>query len=232
MVKATVKKSIYCSAGERAEYNYGKYIRPLKVKHILDIGCGYAYLRKHIGEGYIGVDIAGEPDIFMSLESGRLPFKDNSFDCVVCTDVLEHLESIHDVFFELTRVTRRYAIISLPNCWGLGLSLQMLKGKGSMKAYGLPIKSPKEAYNPEQLIDRHKWFFNYEDAKNFIYGMAKRAGMDVVICEPYCPFKIERPFLSLIARIIYGSGDRFNNVFAGTLWAFWRRNKCYLIDQK
>ena len=155
----------------------------------------------------------------MSLESGRLPFKDNSVDCVVCTDVLEHLESIHDVFFELTRVSKRYVIISLPNCWGLGLALKMLKGRGSMKAYGLPIKSPGEMYNPEQLVDRHKWFLNYEDAKNFVYGMAERTNMDVVICEPYCPFKIERPFLSIITRIIYGKEDRFNNVFAATLWA-------------
>ena len=36
-------------------------------------------------------------------------------DCVVCTDVLEHVNNLHEVFEELIRITKRYVIISVPN---------------------------------------------------------------------------------------------------------------------
>lgn len=77
----------YASREERAAYTYEKYGRFLQ-GCILDVGCGDAYLKELVGGEYIGIDITGEPDVIFNLDQGKLPFNDNSFDCVVCTDVL------------------------------------------------------------------------------------------------------------------------------------------------
>ncbi|MCP4712255.1 MAG: methyltransferase domain-containing protein, partial [Planctomycetes bacterium] len=73
---------------------------------VLDVGCYQAYLKTLLPDDtqYTGIDIAGTPDIQMNLEEiERLPFEDNQFDCVVCADVLEHLDNLHAIFAELLR---------------------------------------------------------------------------------------------------------------------------------
>ncbi len=70
-----------------------------------------------IGIKYVGVDIIGDPDIMINLERDKLKiFDDNNFHTVICTEVLEHLDHIHEVFDELCRVAKntllsRYLII-------------------------------------------------------------------------------------------------------------------------
>jgi len=196
----------YNSRRERAAYTRKKYDKFLQGR-ILDVGCGDAHLKELISNEYVGIDVAGKPDMVCDLEKGKLPFKNNSFDCVVCTDVLEHLENIHDMFFELARVTRKYVIISLPNNWNQFIK-KIFKGEGVSKFYGLPVEKPK---------DRHKWFFNYEEAKNFIYGMAEKAGMNVIIYEHYCHFGIRRPFMNFLAKMVLNEA-KYNNIFALALW--------------
>jgi len=202
---------IYTSREERAKYTTLKYQKYLKRK-ILDVGCGDAHLKELISHEYVGIDLAGRPDVIYDLEKGKLPFKNNSFDCVVCTDVLEHLENIHDMFFELARVTRKYVIISLPNNWNPFIK-SIFRGESVSKFYGLPV---------EKQRDRHKWFFNYEEAKNFIRGMAEKTGMDVIICEQYCHFGVKRPFINFSAKMIF-SEARHNNIFALALWTVLER---------
>ena len=196
----------YNSREERAAYTYKKYGEFLQGR-ILDVGCGDAYLKELVGSEYVGIDITGKPDVVFDLEQGKLPLKSDSFDCVVCTDVLEHLENIHDMFFELARVTRKYVIISLPNNWNPFIK-KILKGESDLKFYGLPVEKPK---------DRHKWFFNYEEAKNFIYGMAEKVRINVIICEPYCHFEQRRPFFKFLLQKILNE-KRYNNIVLA-LWA-------------
>lgn len=45
----------------------------------------------------------------------ELPFPDNAFDTIVCTQVLEHLASPGNALAELRRVAARCAVISIPN---------------------------------------------------------------------------------------------------------------------
>jgi len=164
------KKFIYTSREERAKYTALRYERYLKGR-ILDVGCYNKALKKYLGVAieYTGIDIAGNPDIFVDLEKEKIPFQDNTFDCVVCTDVLEHLDNIHDVFDELIRVSKSYIILSLPNNWSVA-KVPIIIGKGNLKFYGLP---------PDKPQDRHKWFFNYSEAEQFVRERARKKGVRV-----------------------------------------------------
>ncbi len=192
----------------RSEYVARRFQEVLKGK-VLDVGCDKAVLRKLLPQvEYTGVDIGGTPDIQVNLEeSGKLPFPDGSFDCVVCTDVLEHLENLHQIFGELVRVTRRHLVISLPNNW-TNARVPIARGRGSFGKYGLPAEKP---------LDRHKWFFSLSEAADFIQAQTERHS---VVCREM--FATEKPRAGLVRaarRLRYPALDCYLNRYAHTLWA-------------
>jgi hypothetical protein len=64
---------------------------------------------------YWGIGLADGVDEVVNLEEDGVPYGDDSYMCVFCLDVLEHLDNIHEVFDELCRVSSEDVIISLPN---------------------------------------------------------------------------------------------------------------------
>lgn len=44
----------------------------------------------------------------------HLPFADASFDCVLCAEVLEHVNNLQQAASEIQRVTRLYAVVGVP----------------------------------------------------------------------------------------------------------------------
>lgn len=143
---------------QRSEYVAQRFKYYLK-NRVADIGCFQAPLRTLLADcEYTGVDVAGDPDIKLNLDSvDPLPFKENEFDAVLCIEVLEHLDNLHVVFDELVRISKRYVIVSLPNCWR-DARRKIEKGSGDFLHYGLPVEKP---------LDRHKWFFNCQQAEAF-----------------------------------------------------------------
>ncbi len=112
-------------------YNYLlKIIKRENPKSILDVGCGEGFtldtLRKNkIGKKIIGIDNSKE-----SIRIGKIlfpkvkiehasiydmPFPNNSFDLVICTEVLEHLKTPSLAIEEVKRVSRGNILISVPN---------------------------------------------------------------------------------------------------------------------
>ena len=181
---------------------------------ILDVGCSDKDLKKFIPPDvkYIGIDISGNPDFRVDLEKDKLNnFANNSFHTVVCTEVLEHLDNIHEVFDDLCRVSKKYIIISLPNNW-LNFKFRLIKNSGTAKFYGLPLEKP---------VDRHKWFFNYEEALNFIN---KRGEKNNFRLKSYFPITfshyglINRMF-NIIFKLYYRNKFGFSNAFFSSLWA-------------
>ena len=75
---------------------------------ILDIGCG-----RNKTPGAIGIDIdnSSDADVLHDLNSHHYPFKKNVFDRIICKQVLEHLDSLPDVFREIHRIAKSNALL-------------------------------------------------------------------------------------------------------------------------
>ena len=89
---------------------------------VLDVGCGSRPYRGFLDcRSYIGIDgsIQVKPDICAG--SLNIPFKDSSFDSVVCTELLEHLKEPGECLEEIKRVLRPrgYLYLSVPQSWGM-----------------------------------------------------------------------------------------------------------------
>lgn len=93
---------------------------------LLDVGCGMGDLLARLTSFQaMGVDIA-QPYLEVARERGldvtrasaeKLPFAASFFDCVVATDVLEHVIDIHAATREILRVLRPkgHVIVRVPN---------------------------------------------------------------------------------------------------------------------
>lgn len=107
-----------------------KLIKPLRIETILDVGCGEGFsLQKlselNMAEKLEGIDYSEEAirvgkNLFphLSLKQGNiyhLPYKNNSFDLVISTEVLEHLDKPLQGLNEILRVSKKNIILSVPN---------------------------------------------------------------------------------------------------------------------
>jgi len=110
--------------------NLLKIIKKINPESILDVGCGEGFtldtLRKNkIGKKIIGIDNSKEsirigkilfPKVKINHASiYDMPFPNNSFDLVICTEVLEHLKTPSLAIEEVKRVSRGNILISVPN---------------------------------------------------------------------------------------------------------------------
>jgi SAM-dependent methyltransferase len=87
---------------------------------LLDVGCGekpFFKIYSELGYEGIGVDVPFSPhkktsvDVFASAQF--LPFKDCSFDVILCSEVLEHLPEPADFLAEARRVLRENGVLIL-----------------------------------------------------------------------------------------------------------------------
>jgi ubiquinone/menaquinone biosynthesis C-methylase UbiE len=101
-----------------------KYL-PAYRGNVLDIGCGqspYKFLLNADTTNYFGIDIIeanafgyNNPDV-TSFDGKNIPFEDNKFDAVICTEVLEHVQEFQYLIDEIYRTTRKDAdiIVTIP----------------------------------------------------------------------------------------------------------------------
>lgn len=188
---------------------FGNYLR----ESVLDVGSSHNYLKNYIltDTKYVSVDIVGKPTYNIDLEKDALSqFEDNSFTTVICCDVLEHLDNLHQVFDEICRVSNQFVIISLPNNW-LHFKFRLIKSKGESKFYGLPLEEP---------IDRHKWFFNYDQALNFLIERGKINNFEykLHIPLPFIQFRLKHRILHLFFKLYYNNQFGLNNANYSNVW--------------
>ena len=201
------------SRKDRSEFVARRFADYLNVS-VLDVGCYEAPLREILrGVPYTGIDIAGNPDREVDLEkTERLPFEAGAFGCVLCIDVLEHLDNLHAVFAELVRISDRYVIVSFPNCW-CDARRPIERGAGHFAHYGLPEQRPQ---------DRHKWFFSITEAREFVEAKVHGSGLELEDM-----FVTEKPRMALVRllRRIRFPGERYQNRYSQTLWAVLRKER-------
>lgn len=193
---------------DRYEYLAREFFRFLSGS-VLDVGCDRAVLKSLLPTlNYTGIDVEGNPTLRLDLEKiDRLPFDNDSFDCVLCLEVLEHLDNLHSMFSEAVRVAKRYMILSLPNNWS-NARRPIERGRGSIGHYGLPVIP---------IRDRHKWFFSLSEARDFIE--AQQATHPVSLVEFRVSEKPRPVAIRILRRLRYPRQERYLNRYAHTLWA-------------
>mgnify|MGYP000330115187 CR=1 FL=1 len=186
LTRTHYSKKVYGSRVSRNKFVVTELSAYIGIKILGVGGGGERRLANHLPKDveYIEIDMARAPDVIINLEKDMpLPFKDNSFDTVVCTDVLEHLENFHEVLDELQRVCAGKIIISLPNSTTILFNYLFRKKVGQdlhnqgkfSKFYGLPLSKPD---------DRHKWFFSYTEADAFFTYYAQKNNINIVESFP------------------------------------------------
>jgi len=114
-------KESYDSKGRFISYWHQiNEIVKLNPVNVLEIGIGNGFVSKYLKErraNVLTLDIDKElnPDIVGSVLD--VPFPDHSFEVVACYELLEHLqyENFHKALSEIFRVSKSYAILSLPD---------------------------------------------------------------------------------------------------------------------
>ncbi len=102
----------------------------LRIKTVLDAGCGEGFtlnrLKKNLpNKVYSGIDSSPKaiklgkklfPELKLRLGNiYYLPYKNQTFDLVICTEVLEHLAKPTEALREIRRVSKKYCLLSVPN---------------------------------------------------------------------------------------------------------------------
>ncbi len=111
-----------------------RFVRTLKIlglisqfefENAIDIGGGEGYLAGLIRDVFsaevLTTDLSSAAlvkawELFglqgVGIHAAQLPFADNSFDLVVCSEVLEHVEDAVSAIMELDRICRKYIVIT------------------------------------------------------------------------------------------------------------------------
>jgi SAM-dependent methyltransferase len=102
-------------------------------KVVLDVGTSCGRLAKNIkiklDIKFVGVDTHIQPKTFVPIIIGdgkKLPFKENSFDCVMIIDVLHHDNNPQKIIEEAKRVSKNYILIK-DHYWDTKMDLALLR---------------------------------------------------------------------------------------------------------
>lgn len=192
--------------------------------YALDIGCGEnPFTFQKYFDNYIGVDIdinvlkkvtQNLSNASLVCASGsRAPFRDESFDLIICTEVLEHLKNPEEMVSEIGRVLTKggKAIISIP-------SLSLLQTIILWFAYKTRRISEKPYQSPNHVREYAKFKVtpHFEETSN-LFKQFTRHGLeilDAVTSQPlytkpkimYNIFfsKIEKAFEKFFSNHLFG----------------------------
>jgi ubiquinone/menaquinone biosynthesis C-methylase UbiE len=99
------------------------------VAELFDAGCGEGFVARYLSQyqpelQLAGMDIDGgvlavaqllnDGGSFVQGDVGRLPVQDDTYELVLCNEVLEHLRDPEQALREVKRITRHYSMFSVP----------------------------------------------------------------------------------------------------------------------
>jgi SAM-dependent methyltransferase len=159
---------------------------------VLDLGASCGRLARKIqdklkGTRFAGVDVHVQGKTFMPVkkyDGRKLPFKSNSFDCVMIIDVLHHDKNPGRILREAKRVSRRYLLIK-DHYWKTKKDFKILRYVDYIgnKPYGvalpynfLKMESWRDLFkkNNLRIVTQKKFKFNRIDpVKQVIFKLRK-----------------------------------------------------------
>ena len=154
---------------------------------ILDVGCGegrhiFGSLQEYKDVYCVGLDqdipslnkckegldffkeLNTRSTVFMQGSVYKLPFEENSFDLVICSEVLEHLDDYHAAIDEIYRVLKPGGkfLPSVPSFWPEKICWTLSSGYQRMPGGHVRIFKKRQVIN--EIIDQG---FQYDHAERF-----------------------------------------------------------------
>jgi SAM-dependent methyltransferase len=169
-----------------------------KIKQILDVGCGNGFFTRPLSAwaectaldvSQRMLDLNPVKAVKVCGDVQSMPFPDNKFDLVFCSNLLHHVSDPVAAVFEMRRVSSRYVVLSEPN-----------RNNPLMFAFGL-IKS----------IERGTLKFS----RNYLAALAKQTDLHIVDVETMgviLPNKTPKSLLRFIKLLDGRSRMGFYNV--------------------
>lgn len=176
------------------------FVLPKNPKTLLDVGCADGYLLKKIsallpGTKIYGVDVSRKlietaklrsPKIkFAVADVHNLPFPNDKFDVILCTEVLEHLVSPEIALEEMKRVVKKGGSIIIELDSGnflfkliFGIWIIFFKGRVWRKAHlhSFNIKKLEKLFAKRKLTIEKKVVSHFGMAVTFVLRVNKMVG--------------------------------------------------------
>ena len=148
--------------------------------NILDIGCNQAAVEyAHTVADIQNFSKYYKDKKFVLINSDRLPFKDNEFDFVYASHVVEHVENISLFIQELQRISKK-GYIELPTILEDNIVLS------------------------DNSVKDHKWFFKFDDVKNILLAERKKQLIEPFITHGVLFGSLRKNFRSsLVLELIW-----------------------------
>lgn len=139
-------------------------LRPTSHDRVLEVGCGAGNILQKVDSDHkFGIDLSsfliekskirlGESASLTKADAGQLPFCKSSFDKLICSEVLEHVEDPRGVLLQLARVANVGAVIvvSIPN----EKMIEMIKSiLSKMRLFSLINQSPGGYSAPSKMTE-------------------------------------------------------------------------------
>jgi hypothetical protein len=152
---------------------------------ILDIGCN----RDAVKYAQTVADIQNLSNFykdknkdFVLIQNKDLPFKDNQFDFIYASHVIEHVEDVSYFIKELQRISKQ-GYIELPSLLEDNLVLS------------------------ENSIKDHKWFFQFDDVRNVLLAERKRQLIEPFITHGVLFSSLRKNFRSSLVLELFWENE-------------------------
>jgi SAM-dependent methyltransferase len=170
---------------------------------VLDIGCGYtANENATVVSDVQDLSNFYKNKQFVKITEKKLPFKDNEFDFVITSHVIEHVDDFEFFISEIERISKK-GYIELPTKLGDNLVFEN--------------------------SNDHLWMFEYDDVSNILLASKKQEFIEPFISVSTAK-KLEKTFRqSLILEIIWSDKIDYKIISNEIDGAFKRINFLSLI---
>ena len=167
-----------------------KNILELSPKSVLEIGPGNKTVARYL-EDYglevttVAIDREIDPDFVCDVRDLSEKVNQNSFDVVLCAEVLEHIpfQDFEKALSELHRVSKKYAVLSLPHS---SLNLKFSCELSPFKERRLLMKFPITRLMEQDRDGAHYWSIG---KKNYSLSKIKeKIESFFKIKKTYCPY--------------------------------------------